>query len=237
MLERAWYVLSRWAVPVMMTLAYLLLAATSDTNLVGKAWMGVGLGLVMVVWFVFRALTETAALARGLAVGDVAKLRTLARRHAPRPAFAVGAAFAHQLAGAPREALAALAGITPPAELAAAAAAIRIGAGAELGAPAEELRGLLVASPRQPALRWLAEAEIAWRAGRSAEAAELLGRVIDDIRAGSATRGIAHVYAARIAEAAGDSAGAATHRAAASRIATPEATWLRDGGQLSPAVD
>jgi hypothetical protein len=72
LVERIWRILQRWAVPVMMTLAYVFLAATSETNNTGKAWMGVGLVFVLIVWFMFRGLTETAALSRALSIGDVA---------------------------------------------------------------------------------------------------------------------------------------------------------------------
>jgi hypothetical protein len=74
---------------------------------------------------------------------------------------------------------------------------------------------------------WLAEAQLAWR-DRDLELADpRLARVIDDIRAGSASRAIAHVYAARIAEIRGDLAGSARHRAAAAQLAAPDAAWLR----------
>lgn len=225
MLERAWYLLSRVAVPIMMTLAYVLLAVTSDTNLVGKAWMGVGLGIVLVVWFVFRALTETAALARALSVGDVAKLDVLGRRTGP--AFALARAAAAQLRGDFATAVRTLDGVVVPVEYAATAAAVQIGSRVELGAAPDELRGLLVSAPRTPALVALAEGEIAWRAGDLAAARERFGRVIDDIRAGSAARAFAHVYAARVADAQGEPAVAARHRAAALPLATPDATWLR----------
>lgn len=224
-LERAWYLASRIAVPVMMTLAYLLLAATSDTNLVGKAWMGVGLGIVLVIWFVFRALTETAALARALAVGDVAKLDVLGKRSGP--AFALARAAAAQLRGEFAAAARHLDGVQIPAEYAAQAAAVQIGARVELGAAPEELRRFVVRAPRTPALVALAEAEIAYRADDLASASEQLTRVIDDIRAGSAARAIAHIYAARIADTRGDAPAAARHRAAALQLATPDATWLR----------
>src|SRR6185369_16599352 len=98
------------------------------------------------------------------------------------------------------------------------------GALVELGRPAADAQAHLVAAPRAPALAWLAEGEVAWRAGQRAEAAALFTRIIDDVRAGSATRAIAHVYAARIAD---DPAAAARHRAAATALAAPEATWLR----------
>ena len=67
-----------------------------------------------------------------------------------------------------------------------------------------ELAGAAVSAPRTPWLGWLAGGAIAWRDGRFDAAAPLVARVIDDIRAGSALRAIAHVYAARIADARGD---------------------------------
>ncbi|HEX7840599.1 MAG TPA: hypothetical protein VF469_24135, partial [Kofleriaceae bacterium] len=73
-IERAWGALSRWAVPVMMTLAYAFLSATAQTDTAGKLWMAAGLGLVLIAWFSFRALAEAAALSRALAVGDAARL-------------------------------------------------------------------------------------------------------------------------------------------------------------------
>lgn len=139
-LERIWRILSRRAVPVMMTLAYVLLAATSDTNTTGRAWIAVGLGFVLVVWFVFRRLTETAALVRALSVGDVARLFALVDRHLPRkrrPAdrapFLVARAFAHQLCGEFSAALAVLDETRPMPDLLPLASAVRIGALVELG--------------------------------------------------------------------------------------------------------
>ncbi len=237
MIERAWQILSRWAVPVMMSIAYVLLAVTSDTNTAGKAWMALGLGFVFVVWFVFRALTETAALSRALGVGDTVRLFALADRHLPRrrrPAdrapFLVARAFAHQLRGEFSQALAALEDARPGPDLQPLAAAVRIGALVELGHPAADLRSLVVSAPRSPALAWLAEGQIAWRDGDLDAAAQRFARVIDDVRAGSATRAIAHLYAARISDARGDAATATRHRAAAANLAPPDATWLRGEG-------
>lgn len=235
-IERAWEILSRWAVPMMMALAYAFLAATSETNTAGKAWMAVGLGLVLVVWFVFRALTETAALARALRVGDTTRLFALADRHLPRtrrPAdrapFLVARAFAHELCGQPAEALAVIGEARPDPELQPLASAVTIGALVELGRAAEA-RALVVTAPRAPALGWLAEGQIAWGDGEFDTAAPLFARVIDDVRAGSATRAIAHVYAARIADVRGEAQAAARHRAAAAILATPDATWLHGQG-------
>jgi hypothetical protein len=232
-LERAWAVLSRWAVPVMMTLAYVLLALTSDTDTTGKAWMGVGLGFVMVVWFVFRALTESAALSRALRIGDTARLFALADRHlarkrrpADRVPFLVARGLAHQLRGEFAEALAAVEGIEPPPDLQALAQVVRIGALIELRQPVAPLPGR-AAGRLSSALDWLAEGQIAWQAGALDTAAARCAQVIDDVRAGSAIRAIAHVYAARIADARGEPAAGARHRAAASALAAPDATWLR----------
>ncbi|HET7506216.1 MAG TPA: hypothetical protein VFK02_34590 [Kofleriaceae bacterium] len=238
LLERIWSVASRWAVPVMMTLAYVLLAATSDTDTTGKAWMGVGLGFVLVVWFVFRALADAAALARAFSVGDVTRLEQLAERrlaHTRRPAararLVVARAFAHQLRGELAEGLAALADVEPPPDLAPLARAIRIGCSVELDRPADEAGEVGEAppgvAPRAPWLAALCEGELAWRAGQLDRAARELARVVDDVRAGNAARAIAHVYAARVAEARGEARAAARHRSAAASLAAPDAAWLR----------
>jgi len=233
-LERAWRILSRWAVPVMMTLAYVFLAATSETNTTGKAWMGAGLGFVLVVWFLFRAMTEAAALARALSVGDVPRLFALADRHLPRKRrpvdrarFLVARALAHALRGEFTEALAAIEEACPDPELAPLASVVKIGALVELGRPVEEVRSAIVSTPRSPALGWLAEGQIAWRAGDLDIASQRFARVIDDMRAGSAARAIAHLYAARIAEARGQAQIATRHRTAAANLAAPDAIWLR----------
>jgi len=189
---------------------------------------------VLVVWFMFRGLTETAALSRALSIGDVARLQALAdyrlartRRPAARARYLVARAFAHQLRGEFAEALAALDEAQPGPELQPLAAAVRIGALVELGRPTAEARRFVVSALRSPALAWLAEGQIAWRDGDLDTASQRFARVIDDIRAGGATRAIAHVYAARLADAHGDPQAAARHRASAARLAAPGATWLR----------
>jgi hypothetical protein len=233
-LERVWGILSRWAVPVMMTLAYVLLAATSDTNATGKTWMAVGLGFVLVVWFVFRALTEAAALARAVSVGDVARLFALAdrqlsrkRRPAGRARFLVARAFARQLRGEFAAALAALDEVKPGQDLQPLVSMIRISALVELGRPAADARAALVGAPRAPALGWLAEGQIAWRDGDLDTATQRFARIIGDVRAGSAIRAIAHLYAARIADARGQVEIAGRHRTRAANLASPDAAWLR----------
>jgi len=238
LVARIWRILSRWAVPVMMTLAYVFLAATSETNTTGKAWMGAGLVLVLVVWFLFRAMTEAAALARALSVGDVTRLFALADRHVPRkrrPAdrarFLVARAFAYELRGEFAAALAVIDEARPDPELLPLASVVKIGALVELGHPVEEARAAIVGTSRTPALGWLAEGQIAWRAGDLDAAAPRFARVIDDVRAGSAIRAIAHIYAARIADAHGQAQVGTRHRTAAANLAAPAATWL--GGQAA----
>lgn len=247
-LERAWRQLSRWAVPVMMSFAYALLAATSETDTAGTAWMGVGFLFVMVVWFVFRRLTATAALARALSVGDTAKLleladRNLARKRPPadRARFLVARGLAQLLRGELTDALAALDGVAPPPELQPIADVVRIGAQLDLGRPVTAVaapRPARVAPARRggagaPALGWLAEAQLAWGRHELTAAAPLLARVIDDVRGGAATRAIAHVYAARVALARGEPAVAARHRAQAADLASPDAAWLRGQAPLA----
>jgi hypothetical protein len=248
LIERIWAVMSRWAVPVMMTLAYAFLAATSETNNTGRMWMGVGLLFVFAVWFSFRVMTETAGLSRALAVGDVAKLRELAdhqlprlRRPEPRARMFVARALAYQLCGQFAEALAAIEAalaterLAP--ELMPLAATIQIGALVELGRPKTDDWPHPIASPAAPALAWLAVAEIAWRDRRLDEAAETFARVIDDVRAGSAVRAIAHVYAARIADMRREHTAAVDHRARAAALAMPEAIWLHAGGCIGGAIN
>ena len=241
LIERAWGTLSRWAVPVMMTLAYAFLAATAETDTTGKLWMAGGLGLVLIAWFSFRALAESAALSRALAVGDTARLRELsgrelARRSRPaaRARFLVARAFAQLLRGEHPAALATLDEARPAPDLEPLATALRITALVELDRRAA-LAGLAVRCPRTPWLAWLTDAQLAWRRDDLDAAAPLLARVTGDIRAGSALRAIAHVYAARIAEARGDAADASRHRAAAANLAAPDAAWLRGGATASAA--
>lgn len=248
LLERAWRWLSRWAVPVMMCAAYALLAVTSEVDPAGTAWMAVGLVFVMVVWFVFRRLTATAGLSRALSVGDTAKLlelsdRDLARKRPPadRARYLVARGLARFLRGELADALAALDGIALPPELEPVAEVVRIGARLDLGRAADAGVPVVpvvsvvyprdaLANRRSPALGWLAAAQRAWGRHELDAAAPLLARVIDDVRGGAATRAIAHVYAARIAEARGELAVAARHRAQAASLASPDAAWLRGPG-------
>ena len=240
LLERGWAVLSRWAVPAMMTLAYALLVATSEASRTGEAWMAAGLVLVMTAWFTFRRLIAAAALSRALSVGDTAALMQIAdrnlasdRRPASRGRFLVARAFAQLLRGEHAAALATIDQIVGVPCQFPLAVLIDILARIELDQDEEVFFaafGGLVA-PRAPWLNWLVRGAIACHRGLPDAAAGALARVIDDIRAGSALRAIAHVYAARAADARGDTATAADHRTAAAALAAPDATWLRGAGR------
>lgn len=235
-LDRAWAVLSRWAVPVMMAMAYALLVLTSDAGRGGEVMMAVGLILVMIAWITFRRLTAAAALSRALSVGDAEALSTLAdrnlarhRRPAARGRFLVARAFAQLLRGEHAAALATVDQIRGAPYQFPMAVLIDILARIELDQDEEvffaAFGGLTV--PGAPWLNWLVRGAVACHRGLPDGAAEPLARVIDDIRAGSALRAIAHVYAARVADARGDIATATRHRAAATSLAAPDAAWLR----------
>ena len=98
--------LQTWGAPVGMTGAYLVLMWSSDTDTTGKAWMAIGLGFVFVIWFVFRMLTQNAAIARAIAIGDSARILAVAEKYlkshrapAARAPYLVARAFAHELRG------------------------------------------------------------------------------------------------------------------------------------------
>src|SRR5579863_8451478 len=76
----AWSQLARWLVPEMMTLAYIFMALTAETDATGQAWMALGLAFVMVLWWIFRLLTSSAALARAVGVGDADRILDITAR-------------------------------------------------------------------------------------------------------------------------------------------------------------
>jgi len=231
MIDAAGRFLAIWGVPIGMTICYAFLAYTAETDASGQAWMAIGLGFVFVIWFVFRLLAERAALHRALGVGDTVRLFALADKHlararkdAARAPFLVARAFAYQLRGDMAQSLATIEQAHPDPELAPLAQLIKINALVELDRPIESP---IAPAPRTPSLVWLAEGELAWRSGDREVASDKLNRVIDDIRAGSATRAIARFYAARIADASGQPQVAAKHRAEITKLVPPDATWLR----------
>ena len=65
-----WTLIASWFVPVVMSGAYVALALLADTDAIGLGWFGIGYLLVLCIWFIFRMLTQTAALSRARDVGD-----------------------------------------------------------------------------------------------------------------------------------------------------------------------
>ena len=239
LLERVWGALSRWAVPVMMTLAYALLVATSEASPTGEAWMAAGLVLVMTAWFIFRRLTAAAALSRALSVGDTAALLAVAdrelaprRRPAVRARYFVAQGFAQLLRGEHAAALATMA----PAAGAPSSLHLLIDTLARIELDHDPALWLArsgeLADPRAPWLGWLFLGAVACHRGNLDAATAPLVRVVNDIRSGSALRAIAHLHLARISDARGDSPAAAEQRASAAALAAPDAAWLR--GDVPP---
>lgn len=239
-----WRLLARWAVPLMMTVAYVVLMLTSDTDASGKAWMAIGLGFVFVVWFVFRLVTERAALSRAVAVGDSDRLIELTekllagkRGDAARAELLVFRAMALELRGDWPGALAALEQAKLEAlpsrtrsEMQLVAAGLRVAAYVETKQLALAQRTLdedvaPIAGKLHPRLHApahahanLAKGRVLAATGAYEEAAPILQLVIDEVRAGSSQRAVAHFYAARCSTARGDTAGAERHRAKASQL-------------------
>lgn len=110
-----WRALQVWGVPVGMGIAYAMLIWSAETDTTGKAWMTIGYGFVLVIWFVLSYLMTTAALARAIDVADVAKLEDVSARalrsrrsDKERAPYLVARAIARELSGKHAEALAAL---------------------------------------------------------------------------------------------------------------------------------
>lgn len=242
-----------WGVPLAMTGVYTVLAIVSGASHTTKAWMAVGLGFVFVVWWMFRLLTEHAALSRAVAVGDAARVlelteRQLRRRTSPaaRAPFLVYRALAHELRGEWAAARAALdeaelealrPSARPPWQLL--AASVRIAALVETGQLAAARRVLdhelaPAASTLDRRLHAsaylfarLATGRVQLAEGDAAQARTSLSAVVDDIRAGAAQRATALFYLARLVEP-GEPSLAATYRAELARQA-PADSWLRTG--------
>jgi hypothetical protein len=241
--------LQSWGVPVMMTGVYGVLMWSSETDNTGKAWMAIGLAMVLVVWWLFRTLTATAALSRSINVGDTKTTlelvdEQLARKKqlAVRARLLVSRARALELRGDWSGVLAALdeADLSAIAEPQRAswqilAASARIGALTETGRVTDARR--LIASELTPAAAKLdrrtdreaflhiplANGRLAVAEGAVDTAKPLLQAVLDDVHAGGAVRSLAHFYLARIES----EPAAAKHRAEIEKLIADETLWLR----------
>ena len=204
-----WAVLASWIVPPLgMSIAYSVLAWSSNTDNTGKAWMAVGFGFVVVLWLVVRILVEQTALARAVTSGDSARIiaitdKQLARRRedASRGPFLVYRAFAQEARREHAAALATLADARPADPgLQLLAAALRVLSLVETGDVAAARRTLteqleplatkldvrLHATPHIYAN--LARGRLLLAEDSRDEAREQLKRVVDDMRAGNEVR-------------------------------------------------
>jgi hypothetical protein len=204
--RRGWVAvaLAGWLIPGIMTAAYIVLMFTSEVDASGAAWESIGLAFVLLLWWLFRLLTEHAAMARAVAIGDSERVAELAdyqlgkRRSARgRARYLVYRALADELDGDWQAVLARLAQAEPQGPWRWVAASVRVSALVELGRVAEarvtfdaELsRGAGIVRDAQLAiLGRLAEARLRRAEGDRAGATELLSSLVRDVRAGSGTR-------------------------------------------------
>lgn len=219
-----WRFIASWFVPVIMTLAYIYLALTSETDATGWAWMSIGLAFVLVLWWLFRVLTKGAALSRAVAVGDADKVSELDKRP-------LQAAVAFELRGEWANALEAVrrAQAKKPRDQVL-AATTEISALVETGEVAKARTVLETLPPMLAKLNerlegashiaaTLAKGKVLAAERANPEALAALQKVIDDIRTGQRTRALAHHYAARAAAADGQHALADKHRERATALA------------------
>jgi len=196
---------SSWLVPVMMTLAYIFMAVTAETDSsvnrgTRLAWMSLGLAFVLVIWWIIKLLVQHAAFARAVEVGDAERLVELCHgRRGPR--IQVYLALACSLRDDHAAALAALdrAGELP-ANLRALAASVRATALVGTGDLDGARRALDAAHPRDyrdELLVRLAAARVRAADGDEAGAREQLARLADDVRAGARVRAAARALLAQ----------------------------------------
>jgi hypothetical protein len=199
-----WVLLASWLIPLMMSGAYVVLMATSETDVAGKIWEGFGLAFVLLLWFLFRALTARAALSRAVAVGDAERVLELVADR--RGAWAsVYRAIAHEMRADWTAALRELGSVEPSGSLRVLAMTARVTALVELGRAADARRAF--DDPALPAARHysldllvrLAEARLRLAEGDREGARALFAKVADDVRTGDRQRTIAKSYLAQLA--------------------------------------
>jgi len=196
-----WVLLASWLIPLMMTAAYIVLIATSEVDATGAAWEAIAFAFVLVLWFIFRVLTEHAAMARAVDVGDADRVIELADFQIARHRTARGKAPYHvfralglDIRGDSAGALAELDKCEPRGSSRALAATVRVGVLAETGRAADA-RALFDADlstqqrdPQLAILPRLTEARLRRAEGDEAAASALLTKLADNVRAGSGIR-------------------------------------------------
>jgi hypothetical protein len=199
--SRAAVMLASWLVPAIMAAAYMILIVTSEVDRTGAAWEAIGFAFVLLLWWMFRLLTEHAAMARAVAVGDAERVAEIAdhrlgKRFArSRTTFLVYRALAYELDGDWQAALQRLDQAKPAGAWRSIAASVRVSALAELGR-ASEARAVFDADVQRGAVRdaqlgllsRLAEARLRRAEGNREAASELVEALAHNVRAGSGTR-------------------------------------------------
>ena len=238
----AWQrMLTTWAVPVLIGLAYVGLVRTSGVH----GWVAVAVLLVLVVvallWLMFREMTVHAALSRAAAIGEPDQLQAMAQAQADRRwtrtsrmPFQLYVAMSHELRGEWAEALVVLDEVRsvvglPTRPWGLVAARIEIAARLELG-DIEAARTVHAASfasarpsPGSPAELFAREsaAKLALAEGDPASALPTFVALGANPRVGPAARSVALLHVARCHDALGDAAAAATARGVAATL-TPK---------------
>lgn len=209
-----WVIAGSYVVPLMMSIAYVFLMLTSETDLAGKAWESGGLAAVLFLYWLILRLARNAAMSRAVAVGDAERVLELAdaavrRGGGGHPRFHVYRALAHEIRGEWGQALAELDRVKLDGGWRLLAATVRVGALAETGRAGDARKVFdaeLAASARsrdvstQIRVR-LAEARLRRAEGDLAGAEALFARIVDDVRAGAGVRAAARECGARIADA------------------------------------
>jgi hypothetical protein len=208
-----WVLLASWLIPLMMTGAYIVLIATSEVDAKGASWEAVAFAFVLVLWFLFRMLTEHAALARAVDVGAADEIIELSdfqlqRRKGARSRmpYHVYRALAFDILEDWPAALAELDRTEPTGTFRPLATTVRVSALASTG-KAKEARALfdaeLVGRPvtrivQADILTLLADARVKLAEGDQAAAAKTLAKLSEDVRAGSGIRARAKALLAKI---------------------------------------
>lgn len=222
-----WQFIASWFVPVIMAGAYVVLALTSETDATGWAWMSIGLAFVLVLWFMFRMLTKSAAMTRALNVGDPDLLTQIDKKP-------MSFAIAHEMRADWDKALTQLDRVAPEKlQDKVLADTVRIAALVELGDVARA-RAVLEQMPvdkinprldAQLALAaQLAKGKVLGAEHKPAEALAVLDKVIADVRTGQWARAMANHYASRAAAEQGLADRATAYRETAAKLA-PQA-WF-----------
>ncbi len=238
-LKRVFHITDGVVIPLIIAAAFALLFIEGQPKGVAAIMFILATAVMIGLWNLMRELRAHASATRFAAIGEADELIAFAkeeieRRYTDRSRapFWVYLALGHQLRGDPDAASGALdtaeefRSLKPAWRLLAATA--RVGLLVERGdaAGARAYYEQRIATPAQrmsgPGVRLLAaesEARVRFAEGDVAGARPMFEKMCGDIRLGPSTRALAHWYAARCAETAGDAEAATRHFADAAKLA------------------